>query len=124
MHAAAPPASVLLPRIAGERRALSLLLTGEAVSASEAQAIGIVHRVFPEGTFARDADAWIERLLEMSGSALRMVKRAVLAARGLDAEEALGAVDRLYREELMRTEDAREGLRAFLEKRTPSWKHR
>jgi len=120
----APPASVLLPRIAGERRALSLLLTGEAVSASEAQAIGIVHRVFPEGTFARDADAWIERLLEMSGSALRMVKRAVLAARGLDAEEALGAVDRLYREELMRTEDAREGLRAFLEKRTPSWKHR
>ncbi len=120
----APPASALLPRISGERRALALLLTGETVSASEAQAIGIVHRIFPESTFQEDADAWIDRLLTLSGSALRMVKRAVLTTRGLRAEEALDAVDRLYREELMQTEDAREGLRAFLEKRPPAWKHR
>lgn len=120
----APPASALLPRIAGERRALGFLLTGEAVSASEAHALGIVHRVFPESTFPQDADAWIGRLLELSGVALRMVKRAVLEAGGLTAPDALRAADRLYREELMKTEDAREGLRAFLEKRPPSWKHR
>lgn len=120
----APPATALLPRIAGERRALAFLLTGEALPASEAQALGIVHRVFPEASFAQDAEAWIGRLLELSGAALRMVKRAVLATRGLGPGSALSALDRLYREELMQTEDAREGLRAFLEKRPPKWKHR
>ncbi len=120
----APPASVLLPRIVGERRALALLLTGEAISAAEAHALGIVNRVFPEDTFARDVDAWIERLLELSGAALRMAKRAVVATRALPIEEAYRAVERLYLDELMETEDAAEGLRAFIEKRSPSWKHR
>ncbi len=120
----APPASVLLPRIAGERRALSLLLTGETLSASDALAFGIVNRVFPESTFEQDVEAWIARLLDLSASALRMAKRAVVAARGLRVEDAHRALEGIYPDELMRTEDASEGLRAFLEKRPPRWKHR
>lgn len=120
----APPASVLLPRIVGERHALGLLLTGETVRASEACALGIVNRVFPDSTFAEEVDGLVGRLLEMSGAALRMAKRAVIAARGKPAEEAHRALERLYVDELMKTEDAGEGLRAFLEKRPPSWRHR
>ncbi len=119
----APPASVLLPRIAGERRALGLLLSGETIQASEAERYGIVNRVFPEGSFEADAEAWLGRLLELSGSALKLAKRAVRACRGLPLGEARTLANRIYVEELMRTRDAHEGLRAFLEKRAPSWAH-
>lgn len=119
----APPASVLLPRIVGERRALGLLLSGQTLGAREAYEIGIVNRVFPEATFGPDADAFVAELLALSGSALRLAKKAVRAARGLPVERAHEACDRLYREELLHTEDAGEGLRAFLGKRAPVWKH-
>jgi cyclohexa-1,5-dienecarbonyl-CoA hydratase len=119
----APPASVLLPRIAGERRALSLLLSGETIPAREAERYGIVNRVFPDDSFPADAEAWLSRLLELSGAALRFAKRAVVASRGLPVREAYGLVHRIYLEELMTTRDAQEGLEAFLEKRPPRWIH-
>jgi cyclohexa-1,5-dienecarbonyl-CoA hydratase len=120
----APPASVLLPRIVGERRALGLLLSGETIPAAEAERIGIANRVFPAATFEEEADAWIGRLAGLSGAALRLAKRAVVLTRGLPIEEAHRATERLYLDELMRTEDAAEGLRSFVEKRPPVWKHR
>ncbi len=120
----APPASVLLPRIVGERRALGLLLSGETIPARDAERMGVVNQVFPAESFAADADDWITRLLELSGAAQRHAKRAVLAARGKRFEEAHHDLIRLYLEELMQTKDANEGLQAFLEKRTPAWTHR
>jgi cyclohexa-1,5-dienecarbonyl-CoA hydratase len=120
----APPASVILPRIVGERRALSLLLTGEAIPAAEAESIGLVNRVFPHESFEAECERWIERLLAMSGSALRLAKRAVGAARGRSPRDAHAVVQELYLDELMRTSDAEEGLAAFLEKRAPAFRHR
>ena len=120
----APPASVLLPRIVGERRATALLLSGETIPAAEAQAIGIVHRVFPAETFANDAGAWLGKMLEMSGPALRLAKRAIVAGRGCEESVAQRKVQALYLDELMRTDDANEGVSAFLAKRPPVWKHR
>jgi cyclohexa-1,5-dienecarbonyl-CoA hydratase len=120
----APPASVLLPRIVGERRALGLLLSGETVSAREAEAMGLVNRVFEDGGFASEAGRWIERLVTLSGTALRYAKRAVGTARELPLRDAHAEVQRLYLEELMRTSDAEEGLAAFLEKRAPVFRHR
>lgn len=119
----APPASVLLPRLIGERRALWLLLSGETLTAAEAQQMGIVNAVFPEERLEREVDERQQRLLSLSGAALRFTKRAVRAARGLAAGEAHRELRRLYVEELMRTHDAGEGLSAFLEKRSPDWKH-
>jgi len=120
----APPASVLLPRMVGERRALGLLLGGETISATEAGAMGIANRTFPDATFAADADAWIARLAASSGAALRLAKRAVTATRGLAVLEAHRQAMKIYSEELMQTEDAAEGLRAFMEKRPAHWNDR
>ncbi len=119
----APPASVLLPRIVGERRALHMLLSGETIPATEAERLGIVNRVFPEASFAAGVDAWLGRLLELSGSALRFAKRAVVTSRALPVREAHRRACRIYLEELMGTRDAHEGVRAFLEKRSPDWTH-
>jgi len=119
----APPASVLMPRLLGERRALGLLLTGETIRAAEAERVGLVNRVFPAESFESDVAQWQDQLLELSGAALRQAKRAVLAARGRAPAEAHRELGRIYLEDLMRTADATEGLAAFMEKRKPVWKH-
>lgn len=120
----APPASVLLPKLLGERRALALLLTGEIVTAAEAERIGLVNRVVPDASLGTESTAWIGRLLDLSGAALRLAKRAVTSTRGLSVRDAHRELHELYLDELMKTEDAGEGLAAFVEKRTPTWKHR
>jgi len=119
----APPASALLPRLVGERRALGMLLTGETIPATEAERFGLVNRVFPAERFEAEVEAWIGMLLSFSGAALRMAKRAVRDVRDLPSADARRALDRLYLEELMATDDAREGLAAFLAKRRPVWRH-
>lgn len=119
----APPASVLLPRIVGERRALALLLSGETIPAAEAERIGLVNRVFPADRLETEVESILERLLQLSRTALCQAKQAVKAARRLDLVAAHREVNRLYLEELMQTEDAHEGLKAFMEKRKASWKH-
>lgn len=120
----APPASVLLPRILGERRALGLLLSGDTVPAREALAMGLVNHVFSEERFDAEVEAYVGRIAAHSGAALRFAKQAVAVARGRPTPEAHREVLRLYLDRLMETEDAHEGLRAFLEKRPPIWTHR
>lgn len=120
----APPASVLLPRLIGERAALGLLLAGEPIGAEEARRLGLVHAVFAAADLDAESARWIGRLLALSGEALRQAKRAVAAARGLPAREAHERVHAIYTNELMATRDAAEGLRAFAEKRPPVWTHR
>jgi len=120
----APPASVLLPRLIGEGRALQLLLTGETVSAADAERMGLVEAVVPADRFEDEVDARFARLLELSGEALRQAKAAVRAVRDRSPAEGHRALHRIYLDELMQTADAAEGLASFLEKRSPSWSHR
>jgi cyclohexa-1,5-dienecarbonyl-CoA hydratase len=119
----APPASVLLPRAVGERRALALLLTGDTFAASEAHAWGLVHKVAPAERLEEEAAKVVSSLAGLSGAALRWAKEAVRAARGRSVSEGHAAVSRLYMDRLMATRDAHEGLAAFLEKRVPVWAH-
>ncbi|HEX6852063.1 MAG TPA: enoyl-CoA hydratase-related protein [Candidatus Polarisedimenticolaceae bacterium] len=120
----APPASILLPRAIGERRALEWLLLGESRTAPEAERAGLVNAVFPAAEFEQRSAAWVDRLLALSGPALRLAKQAVSDARNLAPREAREILHRVYRNELMTTADADEGLRSFLEKRKPVWTHR
>ena len=120
----APPASVLLPRLVGERVARGLLLTGEPIGAAEAKACGLVHALASPGDLEGEAAALTDRLLALSKAALVQAKRAIMEARDLPLRQAHERVHRIYLEELMATADAAEGLRAFVEKRPPVWKHR
>jgi cyclohexa-1,5-dienecarbonyl-CoA hydratase len=120
----APPATVLLPRRIGLGAAAGLLLTGESVGAVEAKRLGLVNEVYPVEGFDALATAWIEKLLALSGAALRRAKRAIRESAGLAVLDAHALVHDIYMTDLMATEDAHEGLRSFVEKRPPGWKHR
>jgi cyclohexa-1,5-dienecarbonyl-CoA hydratase len=119
-----PVAAVVFPRLVGRNRALELLLTGDIIDAAEAKAVGLINKVFPTAEFRRKADEFIGKVTSLSAPVLKLTKRAVDLALDADAIEGLAAAEKLYLGELMRTEDAREGLNAYLEKRQPVWKNR
>ena len=119
-----PVAAVLFPYLIGRNRALELLLTGDVIEAAEAKAIGLINRVTPAQSFREKTDEFISKLTSLSGPVLKLTKRAV--DRGLNAsvDGGIRGVEQLYLGELMKTEDAQEGLNAFLEKRKPIWKNK
>ena len=117
-----PVAAVHFPRRVGAARTLQLVLSGDVLPAREAERIGLVDQVVAGDALAGAVDAVVAKLREKSASALRLSRRAVLQGDGF--EERLAAAERLFLGELMRSGDAVEGLRAFLEKRPPAWRDR
>ena len=118
--ALAPAASVLLPERMGAGASRELLLTGRAVDAREALAIGLVDAIGEDPSEA--AVAWARAsLLGLSRSSLRLAVRAARLTARARVLPALDEVERLYLDELMATPDAAEGVAAFLDKRPPRW---
>jgi cyclohexa-1,5-dienecarbonyl-CoA hydratase len=108
----------------GVARTLSLLLSGEVLPADEARRIGLVDRVVAPDALGDAVDAQVGRFRAQSAAVLRLTKRAVLDSLEVPFEQALPALEDLYRYELMTTADAAEGLQAFVEKRRPVWRDR
>ena len=119
-----PVAAYQLSRQIAPRKGLELLLTGDSVDAETAERHGMVNAVFPPADFDTRAEEWLQRIYRQSASSLRLARKAFRLAQSDDFDERLARVERLYLEELMATEDASEGLTAFLEKRKPGWKNR
>ncbi len=123
LAALAPVAALRLPLLVGYRAAADLLFSGRTLTAQEALEIGLVNAVVPP----EELSGWVEGkaagIAALSRAALRLNKRA-LRLGYKDWTARFPEMERLYLEELMSTEDAREGLSAFLEKREPVWKHR
>lgn len=119
-----PVAAVLFPHLIGRNRALELLLTGDVIEAAEAKAIGLINKVFPAQSFREKTDEFISKLTSLSAPVLRLTKRAADDGLYRSVNEGITAVEQLYLGELMKTEDAREGLNAFLERRKPVWKNK
>ncbi len=119
----APVAAVRFPDRIGVARTLQLLLSGDILPAHEAERIGLVDRVVPAAGLAAAVEETLGRWRASSAPALHFVRKAVQARSG-DFGERLAEVERLFLEDLMKTEDAVEGLRAFMEKRAPVWRHR
>lgn len=119
----APLASLILPERIGRAAAEDLCLTGRVVSGEEALALGLVDALAPDPEAAALHYAR-EHLLKHSASSLRHATRAVRLGLSWRLREDLPQLERAYLEQLMGTEDAVEGLRAFLDRRRPSWRNR
>jgi len=119
-----PIAAILLPRIIGERKARELVLTGDLIDANEALRLGLVNYVVPSGELAGKAESVLTKLRELSAAGLGMTRMALDIGGQPGFESALTNVENLYLHELMKTEDAEEGVRSFMEKRKPEWKNR
>ncbi len=119
-----PVAAVLLPRVIGDKRARELLLTGDLIDAQEAGRLGLVNYVLPSGQLEQKTSEILAKLRELSAQSLEATVRALSLARGRSFEEGLSRVEDYYLNDLMKTNDATEGIRAFLDKRRPFWQNK
>jgi len=119
-----PIAAAMFPRLIRRNRTLELLMSGDTILAAEAERIGLINRVFPVDGFEQQANAFVGKFTVHSKVILEMTKRAVDRGLYSPCMEAIDRAEDLYMNEMMKTEDAREGLQAFMEKRQPQWKNR
>ena len=119
-----PVAAVLLPRVIGDKRARELMLTGELIDAGEAARLGLVNYVLPDNELAQKTSELLSRFRNLSAAALELTKEAIALGQGRPLYSALKQVETLYLNELMKTQDATEGINAFIEKRRPEWRNR
>lgn len=120
--AIATVAAALLPKLVGRKHALELIFTGEIITATEAKQIGLVNSVVPAERLVEAVNDLVLKLKNLSPVVLKMVKKAVYQGIDSDFREALAGVTDVYLKQLIHTEDAVEGLKAFLEKRKPEWR--
>jgi cyclohexa-1,5-dienecarbonyl-CoA hydratase len=119
-----PVACALLPELCPPGLAAELVLAGDTITAEEAARMGVVRRVVADGEVEEEAIALASRMARHSAAALRMTKRALRAGIEASVTSAMDKAGKIYVKDLMATEDANEGLQAFLEKRESVWKHR
>lgn len=116
-----PVACAALAALIGQKRAADLILTGRTISGKDAAEIGLATRAVPQQDLASSADECVKQLLTLSPTALAVTKKAYYAWDAAHFDKGLARAEKIYFEELMKTSDANEGIRAFLEKRAPKW---
>lgn len=121
--AAFPPvAAVILPAIVGQKRAAELVLTGRQITGEDAMRMGLANDAVAEDELAELIDETAERVGKLSPSALAVCKKAFYAWDSIHFDKGLARAEQIYQDELMNLEDAKEGIAAFMEKRTPVWR--
>jgi enoyl-CoA hydratase len=109
-----------LPKAIGKSAAMEVILTGEPLSAERAYALGLVTRLVDDGTAEAEAIALAKRITEAAPMAVRESRKVVLASEYED-EETLKTMTNAAMAKVMGSEDLKEGLTAFIEKRAPRW---
>lgn len=112
-----------LPRLIGRSRATELMLTGDVISAQEAKALGLVSQVIPPDDLLRQARGLARKIASKGRAAVKAVLQAIREGTELNVRQALALEARLFGR-LCETEDRKEGLAAFLEKRQPRFTDR
>ncbi len=112
-----------LPRFIGKAKAMDLCLTGRMMDAAEAERAGLVSRIVPPGKLREEAIAVAARIAEMSRPIAMMVKESVNRAFETSLAEGVRFERRLFHSTFA-TEDQKEGMAAFIEKRKPEFKNR
>ena len=119
-----PVAAAVFPKLIWSKKAFELILTGDILSANEAKDLGLVNQILPVENFEAEAEKFItEKLANNSAIVLQLTKRAFMEGATQNYGEAIKKIEDIYLNELMKTNDANEGLAAFLEKRQPVWKN-
>jgi enoyl-CoA hydratase len=110
-----------LPRLVGASRALDLMITGRLLTPDEALAIGLVNYVYPKESFPNDLHGYAKTLADGPSRAVSLIKRSVLEGIELPLTGGL-ALERELQNRLFITDDAKEGISAFVEKRKATFK--
>lgn len=118
-----PIAAQIMPRIIGRKAAMDLILSGRIITAAEALQLGLINKVVKDEDLEKETEAFVKPYLKLSAEVLRQAKKAVMAGLRDDLEPSLKAIEDIYLTQLMKSHDAQEGLKAFLEKRKPAWKN-
>jgi cyclohexa-1,5-dienecarbonyl-CoA hydratase len=116
-----PVACTALAALVGQKRAAELIYTGRTISGVEAAEIGLASRSVGDRELLTVVDQAVKELVGLSPAALAVTKKAVYAWDAMHFDKGLARAEKIYLEELMKTADAREGVRAFMEKRSPKW---
>jgi cyclohexa-1,5-dienecarbonyl-CoA hydratase len=116
-----PVACTALAGLVGQKKAAELILTGRAISGREAVEIGLANRSVSDQEFSASLDETVQELSKLSPAALAATKKAIYNWDAMHFDKGLARAEKIYLEELMKTEDVREGIRAFIEKREPKW---
>ena len=112
--------AVPLARLVGRRKTLEMVLTGDMLSAAEAERLGLVNKVVPADQVLSEAMALAAKLAAKSPLALQVGKQGIYAMSDLPYHQALDYLGEMFAA-LCSTEDAKEGLAAFAEKRPAKW---
>ena len=118
-----PVAAALLPILSRGAAATQMLLTGDRFGAHDLDKFGLLNKVVATGTLETELSAFIEKqILPKSASSLRIAHRAARLTVCEHYAAQIGKLEKMYLKELMQTEDAKEGITAFVEKRPAKWK--
>ncbi|HZS26244.1 MAG TPA: enoyl-CoA hydratase/isomerase family protein [Candidatus Angelobacter sp.] len=117
-----PVACTALAALVGQKRAAELVFTGRTFSGEEAAAWGLANEALPEGQLREAVQRTLDHLLKLSPTALAVAKKAFYAWDSIHLDKGLARAEKIYLEELMQTEDAKEGIAAWMEKRKPVWR--
>jgi cyclohexa-1,5-dienecarbonyl-CoA hydratase len=118
-----PIAAQIMPRIIGRKAAADLIFSGKIISAQEALNLGLINKVVKEEELEKETEIFLKPYIKLSSVVLRLTKKAMMSGLKDDLEPSLRLIEDVYLNELMKTHDAHEGLKAFLEKRKAEWKN-
>lgn len=116
-----PVACTALAALVGQKRATELILTGRTIPGREAAEIGLATSAVSANEMSGVVDECLSRLMALSPTALAIAKKASYAWDSMHFDKGLARAEKIYFEDLMKTDDAHEGIRAFMEKRKPKW---
>jgi cyclohexa-1,5-dienecarbonyl-CoA hydratase len=117
-----PVACAALAALVGQKRAADLIFTGRTFTGEEAAQWGLANEAHPEGELREVLEGTLDHLLKLSPAALAVAKKAFYAWDSIHLDKGLARAEKIYLEDLMQTEDCKEGINAWMEKRKPVWR--